>query len=81
MLCNTSHLSTCNLLTPAVPSSLPETCCSLRPKFTLLEREGREGGEGGRGGEGIKEGGETGGMTTRRDNCARLWGTDAFAVL
>lgn len=35
------------LLTLTVPSSLPETCCFLRPKFTLLERgEGRREGRG-----------------------------------
>lgn len=35
------------VFTPTMTSSLPETCCFLRPKFTLLE------GEGGR--EGLKE--------------------------
>lgn len=28
------------VLTPTVTSSLPETCCFLRPKFTLLEGGG-----------------------------------------
>lgn len=36
------HLTFVNMpvLTPTVPSSLPETCCFLRPKFNLLERLG-----------------------------------------
>lgn len=42
------------LLTPTIPSSLPETCCFLRPKFTLLEMEG--GGRGReRGKDGVKD--------------------------